>query len=68
MGRETTPEAQRLLDEAAADYAAHNNPNPSYEEKVAAADRKTAQVMGRIAAQRGANKLWGTPPVEPQDG
>lgn len=61
--KEPTPEAQELLRLAAEDYAKHNNTDP-----LEAADKKTAQVMAGLAAQRGANRLWGTPPVEPQDG
>lgn len=60
--RETTPEAQALLEQAAADYAQHNTIDP-----LKAADQKTGQVMGQLAAQRSANRTWGKPD-EPAQG
>lgn len=57
MAKKPTEAAKALLAEAAADYAAHQGKDP-----IQVADAKTRAVMGNINAQRGAARLWSTPP------
>lgn len=57
MAKRISKAVRELHAQAAADYAAHNGKDPAVK-----AEEQTAQVMGRLAAQRGANRLWGTPP------
>jgi hypothetical protein len=54
---EPTEGAKEELRLAAEAYASRSGTDPYAEAEV-----KTGQVMGQLAAQRGANRLWGTPP------
>lgn len=57
MANEPTPEAKKLLAEAANDYANRTAADP-----MRAADAKTSVVMAVLSAQRGAAIRWSSPP------
>jgi hypothetical protein len=55
MAKKPTEAAKALLAEAAQDYAAHHSPERG-------AQWTENQAMANINAQRGAGRLWSTPP------
>lgn len=63
MANEPTPEAKKLLAEAANDYANRASADPIREAEV-----KTTQVMSVLSAQRGAAIRWSTPPLSRDGG